>query len=73
MRVESNARFLVQDWPIHGPGADIPTVYAKYKYNINIQSRGDGHKGERLRVLAQGTMFNSLLRLCDSRPFDAQE
>ena len=33
------------------------------------RERGDMHRGERLRVLARGTVFNSLLSLRDSRPF----
>ena len=46
------------------------SVCTSYRLYLVFQSRG-----ERLTVSARGTMFNSLLRLRDSRPFlfDPQE
>ena len=50
----------------------VRTSYCLY---LGVQSGGDRHRGERLRVSVRSTMFKSLLRLPDSRPFlfDDQE
>ena len=53
----------------------MATKLGKYTLYRVIEEGNRYLRGECLRVLARGTMFNSLVRLRDSRPFlfDAQE